>query len=72
MKKDNKAVGKFGEDFAAKFLKRKGYEIIKRNYTNEYGEIDIIAAYAVVPCAFRRPLLFIQLPADFKVLLILL
>lgn len=45
MKKDNKAVGKFGEDFAAKFLKRKGYEIIKRNYINPYGEIDIIAAF---------------------------
>lgn len=45
MKKNNKLVGKLGEDLAAKFLKKNGYEIIKRNYTNEYGEIDIIAAH---------------------------
>lgn len=45
MKRDNKAKGKLGEDLAAKFLKSKGYEIIKRNYVNAYGEIDIIAAH---------------------------
>lgn len=45
MKKDNKLKGKAGENLAAKFLKKNGYEIIKRNYTNEYGEIDIIAAH---------------------------
>lgn len=44
MKKDNKRKGKLGEDIAANYLKKNGYVIIERNYVNDYGEIDIIAA----------------------------
>ena len=36
-------LGIFGENKAEKFLKRKGFKIIKRNYRCRYGEIDIIA-----------------------------
>ena len=32
-----------GEALAGKFLKKKGYKILKRNYVSKYGEIDIIA-----------------------------
>lgn len=32
-----------GENFAAKYLKRKGYKIICRNFDVKFAEIDIIA-----------------------------
>lgn len=34
---------KFGEDIASKFLQKKGYKIIDRNFRRGYGEIDIVA-----------------------------
>ena len=42
-KKNNKNVGKSGEDLAAKFLINNGFEILDRNYNRRVGEIDIIA-----------------------------
>ncbi|AJC74110.1 hypothetical protein AJ81_07900 [Pseudothermotoga hypogea DSM 11164 = NBRC 106472] len=36
---------KEAEEAAAKFLKRKGYRIIERNYRTRFGEIDIVARY---------------------------
>lgn len=36
-------IGEKGEDYAVKFLKKKKYTIIARNYQKRYGEIDIIA-----------------------------
>ena len=35
--------GDMGEDFAAKYLEDKGYEIIERNFNTRLGEIDIVA-----------------------------
>ncbi len=43
MKRDNKKVGAIGEQAAEKFLRKKGYEIIERNFYTRFGEIDIIA-----------------------------
>lgn len=40
---DKKEVGRVGEDLACKFLERKGYTIISKNYRKPWGEIDIIA-----------------------------
>lgn len=36
-------LGKKGEKLAVKFLKKKGYKVIKQNYKTRIGEIDIIA-----------------------------
>jgi putative endonuclease len=36
-------TGKLGEDIAELFLKRRGFEILHKNYWKPYGEIDIVA-----------------------------
>ena len=36
-------TGKKGEDMVAKFLIKRGYTVLKRNYICRFGEIDIIA-----------------------------
>jgi len=36
-------VGKLGEDIVAMFLVKQGFEIVERNYTKKWGEIDVIA-----------------------------
>lgn len=44
MKKfSTKVIGEKGEDYAVKFLRKKKYTIVARNYQKRYGEIDIIA-----------------------------
>ena len=40
---EKKELGKKGEDLAVRFLKKKGYHIIERNYVCKMGEMDIIA-----------------------------
>jgi len=35
--------GQWGEERAARFLKKKKYRIISKNYSSRYGEIDLIA-----------------------------
>ena len=38
------SLGKFGEDSAARYLRRKGYKILERNFRCRQGEIDLIAS----------------------------
>ncbi len=38
-----KETGDIGENYAVKYLKKKGCKIIERNYRKKFGEIDIIA-----------------------------
>lgn len=40
---DKRHEGFLGEEMAVESLRKKGYRIIERNYSNRFGEIDIIA-----------------------------
>jgi putative endonuclease len=46
---DSKKLGNLGEKIAADYLKKKGYQILEKNYTSKFrtgrgrGEIDIVA-----------------------------
>lgn len=40
---DARTLGRFGEEQAAKYLRRKGYAIREQNFSCRGGEIDIIA-----------------------------
>lgn len=41
---DKKLTGRWGEQIAAEYLKKKKYKIIGMNYSCRMGEIDIIAS----------------------------
>ena len=41
--RERKELGKSGEEIAAKFLQKKGYRILERNYRCRLGEIDLVA-----------------------------
>jgi len=44
MRLENKKLGNLGEEMAEKYLRKKGYKILERNFRyKRYGEIDIIA-----------------------------
>ena len=36
-------IGKIGENIAEKFLVKHGFEVLDRNYTKKWGEIDLVA-----------------------------
>jgi putative endonuclease len=40
---DRQALGRWGEDLAARHLERSGYELLARNWRCKQGEIDIVA-----------------------------
>lgn len=41
--KHNQTVGRWGEETAAAYLRKCGYEVLARNARTPYGEIDIVA-----------------------------
>jgi putative endonuclease len=42
-RREKKELGKKGEEKALRFLKKRGYRIIEKNYVCKMGEMDIIA-----------------------------
>ncbi len=42
-KTEKQKIGDLGEGIACKFLVKRGYEILDRNYRRKWGEIDIVA-----------------------------
>ncbi len=45
---EKRKLGDIGENIACEFLRRRGFEIIERNYLRKWGEIDIVARKADV------------------------
>ena len=42
-KTPKRQLGDLGEDVACRYLERKGFRIVERNYLRKWGEIDIVA-----------------------------
>ena len=40
---EKQSLGQFGEEQAARYLRRRFYHIVERNYRCRFGEIDLIA-----------------------------
>lgn len=40
---ERRKIGDLGENMACKFLVKRGFEVIEKNYLKKWGEIDIIA-----------------------------
>jgi putative endonuclease len=40
---ETQKTGEIGENIAVKFLMKRGFSILDRNYTKKWGEIDIVA-----------------------------
>ena len=55
-------LGKWGEDFAAKFLEEQGYEILERDWKSGHHDLDIVArdgnTLVIVEVKTRRNRLF--------------
>lgn len=41
--KVSRALGEHGEEFAARYLEARGFEILERNWRCPHGELDIVA-----------------------------
>ena len=45
MQNKSQKIGQTGEDIAKDFLKKKGYQILNRNFRTKWGELDIVAFF---------------------------
>ncbi len=61
-KSQNKETGKLGEDLAADFLTRKGYQILDRNFTSGNVELDIV-------CRHRDEIVFVEVKTRYNAII---
>lgn len=49
---NRRRIGEKGEDVASRYLTKKGYATVERNYRTHYGEIDLVVRdeSALTPC----------------------
>lgn len=65
-------MGKLGEDIACKYLEKRGYKVIERNYRKKWGEIDIVAElsgtvrFVEVKAVSREPTMDISREIDYR------
>lgn len=45
-----KILGRSGEDLTVRYLKKRGYKILARNYETPFGEADIVAFKSGIYC----------------------
>ena len=45
---NNRISGAWGEELALRYLTRRGYELVDRNYRTRYGELDLILRHKEV------------------------
>lgn len=45
-----KILGRKGEELTCKYLKKRGYRILERNYSTPFGEADIVAVKDEIYC----------------------
>jgi putative endonuclease len=50
MKTSRQTIGDWGEQQAAEYLRREGYEILGKNVRTPHGEIDLVAKLGDVTC----------------------
>ena len=56
---ERRKIGNLGEDIACEFLKNARYKILERNFSTDFGEIDVI-------CKKKRTLYFVEVKARSK------
>jgi putative endonuclease len=42
---NNRLSGTWGEELALRYLRRRGYTLVERNYRTRYGEVDLIVRH---------------------------
>lgn len=48
--RDSRLLGRWGEDLAADYLRRKGYRILAANWRCRFGELDLVAEDGTYLC----------------------